>query len=74
MAVYDSTLLVSADWLELLGRFNNGLAMLAVTRRSLVQQGIADDEQASLLMGMVLLSSLYEDLDAAVNCKLAYEC
>ncbi len=44
MAVYDSTLLVSADWLELLGRFSNGLAMLAVTRRSLVQQGIADDE------------------------------
>ena len=69
MAACNCTRPHSVAWIELLGRFSDGLSLLAVTRRSLVEQDIADDEQASLLTGIAALSAVYDELDAALNRK-----
>jgi hypothetical protein len=65
MAAADSTRPDPTDWVELLGRFSDGLSLIAITYRSLVMRQIATQEQAGLEAAVCCLESVYNDLDRA---------
>jgi len=66
MATDDSTRPDPTNWVELLGRFSDGLSLIAVTYRSLVLQQKATQEQAALEAAVSYLEAVYDDLDVAI--------
>jgi len=67
MATCNCTCPLSVKWNVILGQFAEGIALVAVTQRSLVAQEIAGDECASLAVAITVLYAVHDQLDAVVN-------
>lgn len=65
MAACNCTCPLSTKWNVVLGQLAEGVALVAVSQRSLAALEIAGDEQATLAISM--LYEVHDTLDALVN-------
>lgn len=66
MAISNSTSPTIEEWLVLMGRIIDGVALIAVVIRSLDEQEIGAQEQCVLRMTVGWLERVHDDFDIAV--------